>query len=1081
MTATSSPFSSTLFLSGVFFGTLLGAHLARYRLNHPSSASSLSPSSSSSRSPSSSVSLQGVLSILWGFTWGELAAPGSSATRASEHHGNAAEEAERATRGRRGAGPNKLPVSLPSARASPREPARGLSASDEASSISEGDSNGDTGGDSWMDLASERGEEEESEHQEREAERRQRDGLVRDCLKSPRGETVELSPSPCLVLEVSSESDESRRACHPSRPPGFLSDFARLLSTAVRGLHRTLPGALAGSSYLDAETPVATEESEETLFPVSLRLPDAWWGETASYAQRFSRQVLLPSWGLAAQRRLRTSSVLIVGCGGLGCPAALYLCAGGIGRLGLVDGDDVEVSNLQRQVAHTEGRAGWKKVHSLRHSCRAVNSQVAIETYPFHVSWGNALNLVRRFDVIVDATDNQPTRFLLNDACVLAGKPLVCGSALRWEGQLCVYNLGLSRGSTDSPASSSSLRSPCYRCLHPVPSGDAEAGACDVHGVIGPAPGVVGILQALETLKICGGLTCGEASARLLTFDGLDVDRPFRTFRLRRKREDCQSCGTGLQRITTITPRPEYSVVCPFPVLSEHQKLSSTLFMLMFSLHLVLHRQLSCLLTGSVVAGLLLHARLRHSRGSHEGDARDAGETDEVKGQGQGERVDAQAGCLVLRSGSQKHHEFSSFFPSFPTLSCPQTAAAKAAFRAVVLAAAVGARGRRDETEAIRFSGKEVKRGETGAKTPVSMRGESKDAPEPDASYLLLPIDVRPCVHTEVGQLPFSLHLPLPQLQKEVENIRKLVGEQTEEEGDGETGGLVESAWEDGGPEAEEPRPNAQRLARREEWTRAKADERNERGSRTQKERQANPCTHDAVHMTLLQRFILQQLHLSLSDFRGRNKPAPLSHIICVLICRRGNDSAIATKVLASLNDETCTVKLRRKGRQKQEETLGGKIKAFEDTHPDAEGSSGVADKAEGKVCVGALPTVHREKEGESCKGGRRSVCADSRIEEATGKQQGNRRGQTGTGKEGRNKSGENGAKEDTERWDEEIQKLKDLSAERTGGNRGQGRTGPRTKLEKFTRIRIPEVSVFNLTGGLLQLQRQGFLSMPIV
>ncbi|CBZ54497.1 hypothetical protein NCLIV_049260 [Neospora caninum Liverpool] len=948
--STPSPFSASLFFSGVFLGTVLGARLARVRLNPPSSSSS---ASSSFPSLSCLADVLGALwysscGSVWGSVWGGSEPRRPSPASPASFGPSATEEPERGDGAREPCSPSELPSPSPRPSAPP----------DDAGGSTSGDT---SGGDSWVDVDSVKGEEGASAREETETERprdtppgqrvpRQRDALACGLsARSPTAEKLALPLSPCLVLEVPGESAASRETLDTLFLVRRLGDLPRRLFSGVRWL----AGSLARASPAGAETPVGQRDREETLFLGSLRVPDAWWGETAAYAQRFSRQVLLASWGLSAQRRLRQSSVLIVGCGGLGCPAALYLSAAGIGRLGLVDGDDVEVSNLQRQVAHTEARAGWTKVHSLRHSCRAVNSQVRIlrwlavrclcsglpgasrlvvvETCPFHISWENALNLVRRFDVVIDATDNQPTRYLLNDACVLADKPLVCGSALRWEGQLCVYNLASASPSSASSTPSSSLRSPCYRCLHPVPSGDAEAGACDVHGVIGPAPGVVGILQALESLKICGGLAQGEDSARLLTFDGLDVDRPFRTFRLRRKREGCEACGTGLQRITSLTPRPEYSVVCPFPVLPAHQRMSSALFTLLFSLHLVLHRQLSCLLTEGGLAGLLLHARQpslstgkraarTHSKRDEAG-AGDAGKADDDGKVEGGRSTEAEAASLG-GGVRQSESRFGSGLrdPLAMLTSCPsrlssrpQTAAAKAAFCARLLAFSAGVRGNRDATETTE-AGRGAAEATTGDKAAFEQRfasqsGENLDAPGANASYVLLPIDVRPLEHARVGQLPFSIHLPLSQLQKEVDSLRRGQTEAEEAEDLPE-----EDDWEEEVQEADEKRLQRQREARHEvEWTGEQADECCDRKATTQEERPAMSRTHDLVHMTLLQRFILQHiLHLSHSDFRSSHTQR--MHVICVLICRRGNDSAIATKLLASLNGETCTVKLQKQG-----------------------------------------------------------------------------------------------------------------------------------------------------------------------
>lgn len=164
------------------------------------------------------------------------------------------------------------------------------------------------------------------------------------------------------------------------------------------------------------------------------------------------------------------TSVLIVGAGGLGCPSALYLAAAGIGCIGLVDYDEVEMSNLHRQMLHSELKVNWSKVASAKDSLSKLNSSVQITPHKLHLNSGNALELIEKYDIVVDATDNVPTRYLLNDACVLSGKPLVSGSALRFDGQLTIYNYG---------------NGPCYRCLYPKPPPPETVGNCSEAGVLG--------------------------------------------------------------------------------------------------------------------------------------------------------------------------------------------------------------------------------------------------------------------------------------------------------------------------------------------------------------------------------------------------------------------------------------------------------------------------------------------------------------------------------------------------------------------------------------------------------------------
>jgi len=197
----------------------------------------------------------------------------------------------------------------------------------------------------------------------------------------------------------------------------------------------------------------------------------------------------------------------VVGCGGLGCPAAAYLAAAGVGRLGLADHDTLELSNLHRQVLHTQARVGVAKAVSLATSLAALNPSVEVVPYTVALTSATALALVGQYDVVLDCTDNVATRYLLSDACVMLGKPLVSGAALRWEGQVTVYN---HRGG------------PTYRCLYPEPPPAAAVTSCSEGGVLGAVPGVIGCLQALETVKVLAGLEPAY-SGSLLLFDGLEA------------------------------------------------------------------------------------------------------------------------------------------------------------------------------------------------------------------------------------------------------------------------------------------------------------------------------------------------------------------------------------------------------------------------------------------------------------------------------------------------------------------------------------------------------------------------------
>ncbi|GAB1601309.1 adenylyltransferase and sulfurtransferase MOCS3-like [Argonauta hians] len=240
---------------------------------------------------------------------------------------------------------------------------------------------------------------------------------------------------------------------------------------------------------------------------------------------RYSRQLILPEIGVKGQKKLSKSSVLIVGAGGLGCPAAIYLAAAGIGKLGVVDYDDVELSNLHRQILHTEKRTGSSKSVSLVTSCAQLNSSVQYIPYHLQLNSTNAIEIIQHYDIVVDASDNVATRYLVNDACVISGKPLVSGSALRYEGQLTVYNHD---------------GGPCYRCLFPQPPLPETVTNCSDGGVLGVIPGTIGCLQALEVIKIACGLP-SSLKQHLLLFDGMDCT--FRKVKLRPHQQNCTVCG----------------------------------------------------------------------------------------------------------------------------------------------------------------------------------------------------------------------------------------------------------------------------------------------------------------------------------------------------------------------------------------------------------------------------------------------------------------------------------------------------------------------------------------------------------
>ena len=241
--------------------------------------------------------------------------------------------------------------------------------------------------------------------------------------------------------------------------------------------------------------------------------------------RRYSRHLILPEVGLAGQKKIKGTSVVCIGAGGLGSPIAMYLAAAGIGKLGIVDFDTVDYSNLQRQILHTDPDVGRSKAESARETIQGINPNVEVVLHNTRIASENALDLIRPYDIVVDGTDNFPTRYLTNDACVLLKKPNVYGSIFRFEGQASVF--------------APHLGGPCYRCLYPEPPPPGMVPSCAEGGVLGVLPGIVGCIQATEILK----LAIGRGSSlvgRLLLFNALDMK--FRELKLRRDPE-CPICG----------------------------------------------------------------------------------------------------------------------------------------------------------------------------------------------------------------------------------------------------------------------------------------------------------------------------------------------------------------------------------------------------------------------------------------------------------------------------------------------------------------------------------------------------------
>ena len=270
---------------------------------------------------------------------------------------------------------------------------------------------------------------------------------------------------------------------------------------------------------------------------------------TTDDLQRYSRHLLLPEVGEEGQRRLKAARVLCVGAGGLGSPLALYLAAAGVGTLGLVDCDVVDVSNLQRQIIHSTRDIGRKKLDSAEEKLKALNPALNVVKHETMLSSANALDILRDYDVIADGTDNFPTRYLVNDACVLLGKPNAYGSIFRFEGQASVF---------------AAKDGPCYRCLYPEPPPPGLVPSCAEGGVLGVLPGLLGVIQATETIKLILGK--GEPLVgRLLLVDALNMR--FRELKLR-KNPECPVCGLN----PTVTKLIDYEQFCGIaPTTKEEQ------------------------------------------------------------------------------------------------------------------------------------------------------------------------------------------------------------------------------------------------------------------------------------------------------------------------------------------------------------------------------------------------------------------------------------------------------------------------------------------------------------------------------
>jgi molybdopterin-synthase adenylyltransferase len=258
--------------------------------------------------------------------------------------------------------------------------------------------------------------------------------------------------------------------------------------------------------------------------------------------ERYSRHIILPEVGAEGQSKLLESKVFMIGAGGLGSPVAYYLAAAGVGTIGIADADVVDMSNLQRQIIHNQGRVGMPKVESARETIRGLNPDVEVKTYNYRVDAENIREIIREYDLVIDGCDNFPTRFLVNDACYFEDKPLVSGAMFRFEGQVATFK------------PTHDKEGPCYRCLYPEPPPAGLVPSCSEAGILGALAGAVGTIQAVEAVKELLGI--GESlSGRLMTFDALRME--WKKLRLR-KDPGCPLCGPN----PTVTDLVTYEQAC---------------------------------------------------------------------------------------------------------------------------------------------------------------------------------------------------------------------------------------------------------------------------------------------------------------------------------------------------------------------------------------------------------------------------------------------------------------------------------------------------------------------------------------
>ncbi|KAK1622303.1 ThiF family protein [Colletotrichum phormii] len=358
----------------------------------------------------------------------------------------------------------------------------------------------------------------------------------------------------------------------------------------VEELRRKVAEAELGLKNLKEQLASAEKEAgeEEQASASASAQPWKWPLQPEDY-ERYGRQLIIPQVGVKGQLRLKKSKILIIGAGGLGCPAAAYIAGAGAGTIGLVDGDVVEVSNLHRQIAHSADRVGVSKVESAITYLKGLNPQVTYHAHKTHLTPTNAEEIVSQHDLVLDCTDHPTSRYLISDICVLLQKPLVSASAFRTDGQLIILNSPAApQGSTTPDGGGGG--GPCYRCVFPKPPPPDSVVSCGEGGILGPVVGVMGVLQALEAIKLIAAgavdpdvtdKSVTAAAPSLLIFSGAAPSGQFRSVRMRGRRKDCFACSatSTLSLETLRSGSLDYVSFCgvtaPVNVLGPEERISA--------------------------------------------------------------------------------------------------------------------------------------------------------------------------------------------------------------------------------------------------------------------------------------------------------------------------------------------------------------------------------------------------------------------------------------------------------------------------------------------------------------------------